>query len=54
MNAEHDTKVTHLPAGACGALSRAAACTLPAGHPGPHQAHGYGDRLLDEWIEVAS
>lgn len=24
-------------------------CTLPAGHPGPHQAHGYGQRVLEEW-----
>lgn len=28
-------------------------CTLPAGHAGPHQAHGYNDRVIAEWIPEA-
>lgn len=37
--------------GVCGATARLAVCTLPAGHAGPHQAHGFDGRLLDEWLE---
>lgn len=42
--------------GQCGARHHAspAVCTLPAGHAGPHQAHGYGERVLQEWAPGAT
>lgn len=42
---------TSVTPGGCGARNRASVCTLPAGHPGPHEAHGYGDRLIEEWVQ---
>ena len=37
--------------GYCGQLSTGAPVVCPprAGHPGPHQAHGYGQRVIEEW-----
>lgn len=42
--------------GYCGrhSMSTSASCTLPAGHPGPHQVHGYGDQVLEEWTPSAN
>lgn len=47
--------MTVLP-GLCAAhhATSPAVCTLPAGHPGPHQAEGYGQRVLEEWAPAVA
>jgi hypothetical protein len=44
------TTTTWTPAGSCGHQYRTAVCSLPAGHAGPHQAHGDGGQPPEEWL----